>query len=328
MKKSSYSKGHVLEMLPIQFSIIRKHGLQFYIDVVKTTWIWFSSILGLIVTVITIAEAFGKKSELYDFISRLGIDIGFTGLMGIVIIISIIVSLYCHWPKVKAVIKTSDVDIIVECCDILKQDGLKVIHATDTFDIEKVKRHSVFDQFIRYCDSIGYDLKTAIQTSLDGKEVVNRFTPESFKRYALGTVCDIQIDNRNTKYQSGKLDVFGLVAFTHLNVEQKTVELSFDEYREFIKTMWKNLSDPRVKADNDVMNVTIMGNRFIDLPVSYNLTQKIGFMLETFFEASKENKCCRTLRICIGKDDAADVDFANIGTIIKYVEGRSCYGSI
>ena len=66
-----------------------------------------------------------------------------------------------------------------------------------------------------------------------------------------------------------------------------------------------------------------MGNRFVQFPASYTIVQKIGIMVETLCEASRQGLCCHTLRICIDKNDAARIDFENLHTIVKYVAERS-----
>ena len=322
MKSYSFKKGHIWELLPMQIEIIRKQRIEFAKKVVKTAWVWFSSILSLIVTVITIATAFKKDAQLYDTVSLLGINISLPTLMVCVFFVSVLASVYIHWPRIMAISSTPNVDVIIECCDLLKQEGLKVIHTTDTFDMESVMPGSLVDQFVKYCNDASFDLKKAIEAGLEGKEPTTAMPGDKQNRYKLGTVCDIRIETNKTKEVEKKIDFYGLVAFTHIDYKTRTVKLSIEEYKQFLKEMWRNLADPRVKTKDDLINVAVMGNRFLDFPLSYNVTQKIGYMLEAFFEVAKEKKCCRTLRICIGKDDTADIDFANIDAIIKYVEGR------
>lgn len=312
MKTYNFSKIHILEMIPMQFEIIKKHKTKFFKEVARTTWIWFSSILSLIVTIVTIGSTFKKDTAISNLFPSITMEVGIMQIMGITALVSIIVAILIHWPKIKSITNMPNVKIIIECCDLLKQEGLKVIHSTDTFDMKHIMPGTLVDQFIHYCNWIKFDLKKAIRSGLDRKTTVNDKTGERFKRYELGTTCDIRIGT----------DVYCLVAFTRWNENEKTVELSIEDYKLSMRNMWDNLADPRVKAHNAVINVTIMGNKFINLPSTYDTTQKIGFMLETFFEVNMKKNCCRTLRICIGKEDAADIDFTSIDTIIKYIEGR------
>lgn len=55
-----------------------------------------------------------------------------------VLLVLFLISIAIHWPRTRAAYKDKKTDIwvILECCDILQQKGLKVIHTVDTFDTE------------------------------------------------------------------------------------------------------------------------------------------------------------------------------------------------
>ena len=187
--------------------------------------------------------------------------------------------------------------------------------------MDKIKPESVVDKFVKLCNNEGFDLKNHIKMNLPTQDFVetdNTLSGEK-DRYKLGSVCPINFYSNNNENEI--TDSFCLVAYSH--IKPGTVELDPVEYRPLLLNMWKNLSSPRVKEESDTINVSVMGNRFVPFSHNYTITQRIGMMVETFFEASKSRKCCTILRICINEDDAFKIDFPNLNTILNYVYDRS-----
>lgn len=221
-----------------------------------------------------------------------------------------------NWPHTKAVYKdkNTDIRVIIECCDILSQNGLKVIHVVDTFDTELnriITPRSLHGAFLRYCADRRIDIDELIEHELHAYKPLSHDNslPGKTAHYPLGTVCPLDIQNER----------FCCVAFTHLKPDG-TIAITKDEYIRCLKRMWQNLSSARNRSE--VINVAVMGNRFVDLPAEFSTEQKIDLMIQTFFAMAREKACCRTLRICIHTDNVTDIDFSSYSTIIAHLAKR------
>lgn len=233
----------------------------------------------------------------------------------ILLVIAGLAVLY-HWPLTHAEYKDkhSDIRVEIECCDILKQRGMKVIHVVDTFDAELdriITRRSLHGAFLQLCQAQNVDIEAAIDERL--KELkptaTDKALPGRKKRYALGSLCPIAIGDRH----------YCMAAFTHLQANG-TIAITKDEYIECLKQLWRNLAEPRIREE--VVNVAVMGNRFVDLPAEFSTEQKIDLMIQTFFAVAREKACCRTLRICIHPDNVTEIDFANYPVIMEHLAKR------
>ena len=223
--------------------------------------------------------------------------------------------IYC-WPRTKAEYKdrTTDLHVIIECCDIFKQEGVKVIHTVDTFDSELdriITPRSLHGAFIRMCHEQQVDLDALIESGLRRVEPVaeDKNLPGRTARYELGTVCALPVGEKR----------YCWAAFTHLQ-PNGTITIAKDEYIACLKRLWLNLAEPLLREET--VNVAVMGNRFVDLPAEFSTEQKIDLMIQTFFAAAREKTCCRTLRICIHPSNVSEIDFENYPTIIAHLAKR------
>lgn len=232
------------------------------------------------------------------------------------LLLMIIIALVVNWPRTQTSYKdkSTDIKVIIECCDIFKQKGTKVIHVVDTFDMELhriITPHSLHGAFLRLCKTLGVNVEEEIDNALSDLQALGeeQMLPGRRNRYKLGSLCPIQVDN----------EPYCCVAFTHL-LPNGNIEITKDEYVECLKTMWRNLSAPRIR--NEEINVAVMGNKFVDLPAEFSTEQKIDLMIQTFFIVAREKRICRTLRICIHPSNVADVNFDNYATIIEHLSKR------
>ena len=237
----------------------------------------------------------------------------------ILILILIIIATIAHWPKTKAVYKDNrtDLTVIVECCDLFQQDGLKVIHAVDTFDTALgtiISPNSVHGLFLKKAQQAHVDVDEAISRALKGIEPASEDPelPGKTLRYPLGTVCPVSLKDDN----------YALASFTHLK-PNGTIAIERKEYTEFFMQMWRQLASPLIRQDT--VNVAIMGNRFVDLPADFSTEQKIDLMIQTFFAVARERSCCKTLRICVHESNMPDVDFPHYETIISHIAKRPIF---
>ena len=228
----------------------------------------------------------------------------------------IAVALIVEWPRTRTVYKDrkSDIRVIIECCDLLQQEGLKVIHTVDTFDSELeriITPRSLHGAFLQQCKNQGVDINPLIDHSLQQLTPVKTDDklPGRTNRYALGTLCPIEVQG----------EPYCWVAFTHLQANG-TITITQKQYIDCLKTMWRNLSEPRIRRD--VVNVAVMGNHLVDLPAEFSTEQKIDLMIQTFFAVARTKSCCRTLRICVHPDNVSEIDFDTYPTIIAHLAKR------
>lgn len=234
----------------------------------------------------------------------------------LLLLLCVAIAVWCNWPRTRAAYKDKKTDIwvIVECCDLLQQKGLKVIHTVDTFDTELeriISPRSLHGAFLQLCQREGVNVDEQIDAALEQRtpRTVNDDLPGKNRQYELGTVCGVNVG----------AEPFACVAFTRL-LPNGTIEITQEEYIRCLKHMWRNLSDPRNR--NDEINVAVMGNKFVDLPAEFSTEQKIDLMVQTFFAVAREKLCCRVLRICVHPDNAPDIDFEKYPVIIEHLAKR------
>lgn len=240
----------------------------------------------------------------------------YPGIYVLLVLFLMGIAVYIHWPRTRAAYKDKKTDIwvILECCDILQQEGLKVIHTVDTFDTELeriISPKSLHGAFLQLCKQKNIAIDELLNTALATIKPLrrNKDLPGRKEQYALGTICPINIDT----------EPFCCVAFTRLQ-PNGTIKISKAEYITCLKQMWRNLANPLNR--NDVVNVAVMGNKFVDLPSEFSTEQKIDLMIQTFFAMAREKSCCRVLRICVHPDNASDIDFEKYPVIIEHLAKR------
>lgn len=309
--------------LPMQLIIIKNQGLHFWLEYLKASCRYFSFILTVIVAIITIFKFFNENVH-YDRVVILGFSFDFRVIIVSAIVSSLVYAFIKKLPSVKSQTKVGDINVILECCDLLNQEGLKVIHTTDTFDTVRLDKKSLMGQFVDNCTEVGFNLYSAIKQKLNKNSPdfleTDTSLPGETNRYKLGTICPIYIEEMNSVHKIDRFGTYCLVAFTHMAPD--TAKLEPSEYRGFFLNMWYNLTKAGI-VENDIVNVTVMGNKLIHFSDKYTLRQRIGILLETFFESCHNKICCHTLRICITEKEMSNIDFSEFNTIIKHLSGRS-----
>lgn len=136
----------------------------------------------------------------------------------------------------------SGITVIVECCDLLKQKGLKIIHTTDTFDtsLDIIKKESLHGSFLTYCNNNNIDVESMLNNTLSKVSPVSEdeHLPGHKNRYALGSVVDFTLENGS---RENPLKDYRFVSFAHLsNDGQNNVSISIILYVYGCKDMTKN----------------------------------------------------------------------------------------
>lgn len=297
-----------------KFKYLGKHWQKLFWDVVKTSIASFG-------VIISFADAFlnvlPDESTLHRVLYQL-VHLPFDkpATILILLLLIVVIATIANWPVTRAVYKDSmsDIKVIVECCDLFQQQGMRVIHSVDTFDTALgtiISPNSVHGHFLKQCKQSNIDIDTEIDNALKNisAEREDDDLPGRKLRYPLGTVCPVWIGNQQ----------YSLVSFTHLNKEGN-ISITRREYTDFMINMWRGLASPIIRQET--VNVAVMGNKFVDLPAEFSTEQKIDLMLQTFFMVQKERSCCKTLRICVHESNMAEVDFPNYHIIIDHLAKR------
>ncbi|MBR0297012.1 MAG: hypothetical protein IJQ95_06460 [Paludibacteraceae bacterium] len=295
-----------------KINYILSHWRTLLWSTVRDTLSW----LFVAVTLIGSLIAFLPNDEVDWLRNAISFSVCHLWLIILALLLTILIAMLVNWPHTKAVYKdkNTDIHVIIECCDIFHQNGLKVIHVVDTFDTELdriISPRTLHGAFLQYCADKHVDIDAILDKELIANKPLSTDDklPGRTNQYPLGTVCPVEIQN----------DRFCCVAFTHLK-PNGTIAITKDEYVRCLKKMWRNLAAARNRSK--VINVAVMGNRFVDLPAEFSTEQKIDLMIQTFFAMAREKACCRTLRICIHPDNVTDIDFAAYPTIIAHLAKR------
>lgn len=234
----------------------------------------------------------------------------------LILAIVVVIAAIKNWPRMHATYRDlrTDTKIIIECADLLKEDGLKVIHVVDTFDTKLgsiITPRSLHGAFLKLCAQLKFPIDEQIDQALKPlkKAKTDPQLPGRKQRYPIGTACPIQV---------GK-EPYVLVSFAHLQ-HDGSIQITRQEYIDFLMKMWESLSRPNVREE--VINVAVMGNQFIDLPSEFTTEQKIDIMIQTFFVFARRHTTCKTLRICVHEKNAPEVDFYHYPTIIEHLAKR------
>lgn len=299
-------------MLTKRLYYVRLHWKKLMVSTVSDVFSWIFVSITIVGSLLAFLPTNGSE-WLTEWIQFLLLH---AWLLLIVLVLLFMLALTINWPRTETAYrdKTTNVKVIIECCDLFKQKGLKVIHVVDTFDMllhKIITPHSLHGAFLQRCEKLGVNVDEQIDSGLRNLQSTEEDSslPGRQYKYELGTLCAVQVEN----------EPYCCVAFTRLR-KDGGIEISKDEYIECLKNMWRNLAAPRFR--NDEVNVAVMGNKFVDLPAEFSTEQKIDLMIQTFFVVAREKRVCRTLRICVHPMNVTDVDFEHYATIIEHLSKR------
>lgn len=332
----SNSKNKRIKTFVNQVYIIWLKKWQFTKDVVRYTIRHIGHILTILATSLTIMQwiegSIGHNNEyiingtpvtLETIIIINGVHVTIGSIFIVVLSIAVTWAVLDVWPRTTTQIKHKDIIITVEVCDIFEQNGIKVIHTTDTFDMDRIKKGTVVAKFVEKCQENSLDIKKVISNNLNRCRYVetDNSLPGLKDRYELGSVCFF--NTLSDENAISNLKSFCLVAFSHIHPGYVD-PLSIKEYINTLEVMWQNLSVSGVGNDN-IINITVVGDKNLRLPDDYNFTQKIASILETFFSVSHKGKFCDALRICISVEDMAKIDFQKFDAVMNFLSERNEY---
>lgn len=194
--------------------------------------------------------------------------------------------------------------LIIKKCDIFTQKGLKAIHCPQTLetDLRIIYEESVIGQFMLKYDSIKDSIASQIQAYRENKQLPNghKFSP--------GSVCPIEINNEK----------FCLCAFNEQTEKNQVKDMSIADYIAYWEQLWPNIK--KLKAEE--VSIAVPGGRIVDVgPSGFNLEQKIGVIVHTFFKCLQDNKRpCLRLTICLWGMETEDFNYTGWGkSILPYL---------
>lgn len=190
----------------------------------------------------------------------------------------------------------------IKKCDIFTQKGLKVIHCPATYetDLRIIYKDSLIGQFMRKFENERSSIESQIaefiaQPSQSSNKTWNQ---ESGKyKFTPGIACPIDIDNEK----------YILSAFNEQTKKEQIKDLSLSDYIIYWENLWESLWNNLPSSRNLEVNVAVPGGNFVSVtagPDYFNLRQKVGVIVHTFFRARHENKQFKKLNICLNGDEA------------------------
>lgn len=300
-------------MVTSRLNYFSKHWKQLLWCVIKESVAWLSVCMATFSASLAITPSSSSVHQMLESISEVLIQGWVLVLLALLIVV---VAAIKNWPRMYASYRDlrTDTKVIIECTNLLKEDGLKVIHAVDTFDTELntiITPRSLHGAFLKMCEQRKFPINEQLDLALKPMKK-GKFDPQlpgRKQRYPIGTACPIMV---------GK-DPYVLVSFAHLQLDG-SIRITRQEYIDYLTKMWENLSKPNVREE--VINVAVMGNQFVDLPSDFTTEQKIDIMLQTFFIFARRHTTCKTLRVCVHEKNAHEVDFYHYPAIIEHLAKR------
>lgn len=232
----------------------------------------------------------------------------------------VIVFIY-NWKRLGYIWRCRNMDVTIEikCCDFFKQEGSKLIQFSDTFDTDindkkLVKKSSLNGQFIiRYFGDSIQELDRKIYETLDTNNVKSSMNPKLKGKklvYNSGTVIPLERHGQN----------YILTAFSRMRPNGNS-SMTRIAYTDFLSSLWKKLAVINVK--DETLNITVFGASSISgLPADFSYQDKLHEVIKSFLLASKNQRLCKKLRICMTTDDYSELDYEDIKSLAVYFDSH------
>ena len=211
------------------------------------------------------------------------------------IILIVVLFLLCRRKSSFAwKINGTNLTVEIALCDFFKQEGLKVIHVTDTFDTDLtvsnlIDPKTLHGQFLNRFHTKRKEIDRQIMEELesyDGKR--NNELPAKKYSYPIGTVVMINIAENH----------YALTAYSNMQPNKHAVMPQNKEgYNDFLVTMWVNLAQKT--TTDETVNVVVFGEGLNRMPASFTKQKKISEIIRSFIDCSLAGVSCKKLRICL-----------------------------
>jgi hypothetical protein len=229
-----------------------------------------------------------------------------------------IVSVYKHRrkSKIQKTFTNTDLTVIIEFCDIFKQEGAIIIPVCDTFDNDipsgLVNSKTLHGQFIeKYYPGNVPALNAEIVRSLANISSTpienNTNLKGNSNRFEIGTTCPIKTTN----------EYFYLSALTYMK-DTGNVEMQPQNIYDFLSNVWNFI--PNHGEYHDVVNIPVIGTGLNRLPANYTNQFIVQEIVNSFFVTSKVQTFCKTLRICLHQKNYKFYNFDDINILFCHID--------
>lgn len=234
-----------------------------------------------------------------------------------------IVSFIYNKQRISHILRINNSDLIVEFkfCDMLRQDGAKVIAVMDTFETEfrenLVDRNTLQGKIItKYYTGKESNLDTEIIQSLQRTNTNPINSNQNFKgkkdRYPIGSTVIIKPENEYFYWTAAAAQT-----------ETGNVIVKPEYLIDALANLWQFI--PKYGKPFDTINIPIIGKGLDRLPPEFTHQRVAREIANSFITSSKQQKFCKTLRICIYPKDS---QYIEINKLIDYVNHLKAYNFI
>lgn len=234
-----------------------------------------------------------------------------------------LISFIYNRQKISHKIRINNSDLVVEFkfCDMLRQDGAKVIAVMDTFETEfrenLVDRNTLQGKIIsKYYTGKESNLDSEISQSLQRTDTNLLDSNPSFKgkkdRYPIGSTVIIKPENEYFYWTAAAAQT-----------ETGNVIVKPEYLIDALANLWQFI--PKYGKPYDTINIPIIGKGLDRLPPEFTHQRVAREIANSFITSSKQQKFCKTLRICIYPKDS---QYIEINKLIDYVNHLKEYNFI
>ena len=215
----------------ICFQFTWKHIIEIFVKVFAA--------FGFLKALFELSDCFLTNTFLYRYINSAKTFITNNILFVAVVLIVILFIFFKRKLSFSWKVDGTNLTIEIALCNLFEQNGLKVIHVTDTFDTDYtiqnlIDQKTLHGQFlIKHCNKI-LEINNQIEDDLNGcKRTINDKLPANKYAYDIGTVAKINIDK----------DSYALAAYSKMQPNKRAeMPHNKEEYNNFLINMWTNLS--------------------------------------------------------------------------------------
>lgn len=270
----------------ICFQFTWKHIIEIFVKVFAA--------FGFLKALFELSDCFLTNTFLYRYINSAKTFITNNILFVAVVLIVILFIFFKRKLSFSWKVDGTNLTIEIALCNLFEQNGLKVIHVTDTFDTDYtiqnlIDQKTLHGQFlIKHCNKI-LEINNQIEDDLNGcKRTINDKLPANKYAYDIGTVAKINIDK----------DSYALAAYSKMQPNKRAeMPHNKEEYNNFLINMWTNLSK---KTDtNTIVNIVVFGEGLNRMPATFTKQKKIHEIIHSFITSSLYGVSYKKLRICL-----------------------------
>lgn len=191
-------------------------------------------------------------------------------------------------------INGTNLSVEISLCNFFRQDGLKIIHVTDTFDtdysieglIDSKTLHGQFldkhrNKIVEIDHKIENELKRCTKTKRND-------LPAKKYTYPIGTVAMVNVDNEH----------YALAVYSRMQPDKHAImPQNKEQYNDFLVNMWMNLT--KIATTDETVNVVVFGEGLNRMPAVFTKQKKISEIIRSFIDCSLEGVSYKKLRICL-----------------------------